>query len=835
MNLDDLVIYERETRGFNKIIVRLNGQMLDKIYDLIPSSARYFANQLDAIKQNSQEPYEIPSEDIADILIRICKNNDNETKMHINSTLEYMDEYIKVLERYKDFRKIDEYSPDELCTDLFFDANKMKSFIEISSELQQERKKRNVIRDLSNAKSDISLNLKYFLSNDAIQQFENQYEMALNEKNINAMQQMLDTMQQLILDHWREYVTSIENFKQGDKFKFICHSTNFTDFTGAFRTKYVSTSLLSEDVMGTFRSGFGFVFAPENIVGAKSKDMYVNNSAENEDEMLYYSTIKKIDSPERLIEECIEQKEENKKNDKDKEVYNEVILDGFNPIAIFCLTDGSMELNNNYNCANELKKHFPNLNVIQIDMTYYKKEEELLEIKKDLIQKLMNKIVQDDSVYSKLGVRERQMLNVVNDEVVLKYDLFWNQFMKMKKERNFNYTSDDIFNLFMKHYNLVNGITPLDTISHYTEDEIRLFLSSNYSLNSDMFKGNNLNGNNLQKVSEIYPYIKNCEFSNDLKGLQDLCEVLKYESEIDYSLLRDKLKTSNVESLLQFASVIASNISENVKSNKDKLLRLSERKQYYDSELQKFNGKINEYEECSHICDMEYLYTLASNEIKYNNDDIIRLQENIKVIEERLKTNEQRLLELKKQAKQKEDEKNKNSEYRSRLERKIADLDKQISELRKSKLKFLHKKKIDELFKEKNKLSYMLYENNANILDFISDNTDIEITILENNINYDKRQIEEDKNKIVDKTSSNNESKNQFESKTGIKYEEYMSKLEYAKKIVNSFDMYSIRKTINNLSDAIGKIEQQINMIEQQHSVGFESIKEIEDMVSRVR
>lgn len=71
-----------------------------------------------------------------------------------------------------------------------------------------------------------------------------------------------------------------------------------------------------------------------------------------------------------------------------KKYISEVIIEGFEPIGIFCFTDGSKMFDSNYRNAKELEKNFPHLKVYTFDVMKRKKSFELEEMKLNLINNL---------------------------------------------------------------------------------------------------------------------------------------------------------------------------------------------------------------------------------------------------------------------------------------------------------------------------------------------------------------------------------------------------------------------------------------------------------------
>lgn len=767
MSQETLEIIEKELPDRTKIIVKVNTAMLNKIRMLIDSNSRYWANQLDEIKQNSQELYEIPSETLAEILDSICRSNDIRLEQgymnfeNSSSLSEYMNDYNRVFEQYKNFREEDGYSVNEFYTELFFDENKMKTFFDLATQLREKEKNFYVIRDLSNSKDDIIANLKYFMSDEAIHEIESRYEQALSQRNIDGMKQVLNATQQLILDHWKNYVSNIENFKQGDNFKFICHSTSHVEYSDEFYTKYVSTSLLSENLMDTYKMGFGFIFAPENIAGAKSKDMFVKNTAESEDDLLHYSTIKKIDSPERLIEECMQQKAENQKNGINEKVYNEVVLDGFNPMAIFCLTDGSMGLNTNYSNANELKKQFPNLKVVEIDTTYYKKDAELFETKKELIRKIREKIAQQDPNFYNISAREQDLMTLVNDDMVSRYDMFWNQFMDLKKRGN--YTEEDIVNLYKYNDKLVSVrfIDPAE-FDKLNDVELDTILKSNYFMGVHDVLNGKIELWKLDKVYEtLSKYADNKRMDNIIPGLTTFFELYKKASLTPEFIEQLNQCSSFVEINQQLINNINVHQVETQKSVDD----LSQQADSYRMQITEYQRKIykkqaviEEYNESKIVEMYECSYSIANTDIESEEQSI----EQDKNFENYYKQNEERIADS------------------------ISKNDDELVRLRKHPI--LNAIFINKIVKEQVRNQFFLQA-------------------MRDRKNEHIESIRRAEQKISD-------IKKEFQHKTGIDFSKYEQKLAQAKRNIDGIDAIGLQVDINAIMYELQDVQEKLRTVE---------------------
>ena len=243
-----LEIVEKTDNGFARKTIKIDSNILNKIRSLFVGflGDKYLVSKLDKIKNSTQEPYEIPSDLFSDFIDRLIERNKTRLSLgepKLDGIQDYADAYSNVLNQYRTF--INSCETIGLGNYLFLHAEKLKEFIELSKDMEQKERKMYEIRDLVAAKEDIAKNLKYFVDEARIKEFEDRYTTALSLRNIEEMKQILHEIQQLILQHWKDYVTGFDSFKPGDKFRFICHSTNTTNYNGEFHTRFVSTSLLT--------------------------------------------------------------------------------------------------------------------------------------------------------------------------------------------------------------------------------------------------------------------------------------------------------------------------------------------------------------------------------------------------------------------------------------------------------------------------------------------------------------------------------------------------------------------------------------------------------------
>ena len=286
-------------------------------------------------------------------------------------------------------------------------------------------------------KSAELINLKDSLFNDfrdvaplkMVQNYQSRYDALLSQESFDVakIENLYREIQAIILDDFKANITDINDYKPGNKFRFLCHSTNSVEWDSDYLDNYLSTSLLTEAHTDTYRCPYGFIVNPQYIVSMDCEDLYTRNSATDESELSIYSVLPKILSMNHLI--------------SGTKIYNEVVVRKDKPenlfLGIFCVTDGSRELNPIYVRAKLLQKSFPNLPIIDLDVTLYLPLEELSLTRNELI----------DSIREELGIT-----SPIFDGYYDMYEPFWEKFMELK--RNGDYGLLDILSLFSYYYNV---------------------------------------------------------------------------------------------------------------------------------------------------------------------------------------------------------------------------------------------------------------------------------------------------------------------------------------------------------------------------------------------
>lgn len=404
----------------------------------------------------------------------------------------------------------------------------------------------------------------------------------------------------------------------------MCHATRHTEWNGEFKDRYVSTSLLTEEVFGTYTSSFGFIVEPENIVGADSNDMYVKNFADDE-ETLTLSSIPKINSIGKIVKDCKKRKLEEEGN-----VYNEVVIKGFKPVAIFCKTIGEKTLDSNYRCALKLQKSFPHLKIIDIDLSLYLKGKELEGIKQYLIFKLLQKT---NEYYQNYGSDYAKNIKVEE------YDLFWKLYTNLKLQPE--YTEEQIINLFQTNQDLLSiSMFPEKLFSgNYQEEEIEFALLHGYNYRIKDLLNGNFNSYNISSITnllkdykdspillKLFPGINSViELYPKIKITPDMIDEIKQIETLDFNKLYLYLNECYKNQLNTEKTTIDNELN-NLFSKKENL-----EQQYLEQQR-----ILNVQQKSKKIISDEYYYTLAIHDY---NDKLFEKQ----MIEEKIKQIEQDL------------------------------------------------------------------------------------------------------------------------------------------------------------------------------------------------
>ena len=677
------------------------------------------------------------------------------------------------------------------------------NFINLAYLVFDSRKKIYLLRELINVKEDILIDMKYYKNEEEINKFSNEYDIAIKNKDIDRMKKLLDLKNTEILKEWEKLDKNIEDMNDND-FCFIGHSTSSINITNKFKGNFISCSLYNQDINDTYRNLFGFIFKPKNIIAAKSKDMFVNNYALDSEDIIKYTSVNIINHPNRILDECIKLKEDNLKNNNLRKVFSEIVLDKFEPIGIFCFTNGSLEYDYNYREVFNLQKSFPSLKIKIFDTMKLKKDKLLDNEKINILNSIEStKNVLHDSY---------------NEKSLLRYEKFFNEFNKLKQKNN--YTKKDIEKIYELNKKLLNNTKLEELFSKYSLEDIKYILGRGYEYNIDYILNGDISINNLSNLKKLLPY-KN-ELDKYYPGLEKVVSILPKVS-INEEVINEIKKEQKID-LDKIYKILYKYLLINLedKNNKINSELIELYSKYNELKVKDQNQKI--YKEYQNIYLNEvwfkYIkeeYDLLKKEEKENINKEKKLLFNKTEINKRINIMETRISFLE------------SSKYEESDEAKL--VLNNIDKLNNDKLVFkkhpiLNRKKIKNIDNTINKLEI---RNKKEEEKYYNKNKDelmklyFELEVLKstlNDIKYDLDELLFNKNEINRQFDNINNKLNELYKCSEIDKIEYL--IEEAKKYVSNNKIeydYNIEIKIEEIKQQIISLENNISEIKEEKSL----------------
>lgn len=198
-----------------------------------------------------------------------------------------------------------------------------------------------------------------------------------DKTDIQGIQNRVNTYNNYATQIWNDYITDVGN-ETDDKFRYVVHNLTSGTIEGDFRTKYMSTSLITNNTMGVYgKSRCGLIIKPKHIISASYKDTYTNNYRENEDEL--FNIQPAIQLPQEIEETCVEQTIEangEMLNYENESIYSEIVVDEYEISGIYYISNGEHELSPNYERARKMAED-RGLPLKEIDISRYRTEKGL--------------------------------------------------------------------------------------------------------------------------------------------------------------------------------------------------------------------------------------------------------------------------------------------------------------------------------------------------------------------------------------------------------------------------------------------------------------------------
>ena len=418
----------------------------------------------------------------------------------------------------------------------------IKQYFEYAIELAKIEKLADDVREYDSMQA---------VTNDIISEIE-KHELPLNDiketctsfnntfsTDFEIIRKQISRYNEYMQNYYQEHISNILDFKNGQNFNFIVHRvTNGFPDTLDFKTNYISASLITEKTMGLYggfsEQGFsvdrkGFILKPENIVSAQHKDTMTGNR-ENEVSELFYRQGFAILTPQTIEQRCLDIAKENNSDQLSEkaQIYSEIVIDGFQPSAVFCITNGEGTLNQEYIIAQRQEKIY-GLPLIDINQREYRIKAGLspltdigeINLTREVIKKIMPYFLKNINDFDTL--KDELMTDYVCKNIA-------NIFNKMSDEQSYNEKdfvklASEVITNGIKNSNKISldrQTAMLQTIDNYFEKikETQAFSPETQKLLDEA--DSVLNSNQPDMVIEYEEVKQNEQDINDTRQLSDL-------------------------------------------------------------------------------------------------------------------------------------------------------------------------------------------------------------------------------------------------------------------------------------------------------------------------
>lgn len=265
-----------------------------------------------------------------------------------------------------------------------------------------------------------------------------------NKTDMNKFQSTIEKFNKYAINIWNMYLTDVKD-EPKEEYRWIVHNLTKGELGGDFRTKYMSTSLITNNIMGLFGfSNYGLIIKPKNIISANSKDTYTNNYRQDEDTL--FNIKPPIKLPQEIEEECIQEtieKNGEMLNYEKESIYPEIVVDEYEIEGVYYISYGEKELSRNYESAKKIADE-KGVALIERDISIYREKlglEQMTDnMKKNLCNNILSKCCRNDkNLYKKY-------INYGNGFVKRNYKTFYQKYMQLKQKEG--YSKDDILKAF---------------------------------------------------------------------------------------------------------------------------------------------------------------------------------------------------------------------------------------------------------------------------------------------------------------------------------------------------------------------------------------------------
>ena len=268
--------------------------------------------------------------------------------------------------------------------------------------------------------------------------------LSAEKTDIQGIQERIELYNGHATNIWNDYLTDI-NDEQNNQYRWVIHNLTKGELEGNFRNKYMSTSLMTNNVMGRYgNSDYGLIIQPKHIVCASYRDTYTLNTRDDEENL--FNIRPPLMLPQEIEDICIQQTiEENEEmlNYETTPIYSELVVDKYEIEGVYYISYGEHELAKDYERAKKVADE-RGLPLIERDISKYRAEHGLEPMTDKAKMNLCRNILWKCCA----GDRELEQAYSQFAKGFIKYNFkdFYKKFMQLKENPEFS--KEDILRAF---------------------------------------------------------------------------------------------------------------------------------------------------------------------------------------------------------------------------------------------------------------------------------------------------------------------------------------------------------------------------------------------------
>ena len=269
--------------------------------------------------------------------------------------------------------------------------------------------------------------------------------LSAEKTDIQSIQEIVESYNEYATNIWNDYLTDIDDVKNS-QYRWVIHNLTKGELEGNFRNKYMSTSLMTNNVMGRYgNSEYGLIIKPKHIVSASYRDTYTLNTRDDEENL--FNIRPPLMLPQEVEDFCIQQTiEENGEmlNYETTSIYSELVVDEYEIEGVYYISYGEQELARDYERAKKVSEE-RGLPLIERDISKYRAEHGLDPMTEKAKRNLCGNILRKCCT----GDKELELLysQFSNSFINNHFQEFYEKFMQLKENPEFS--KEDILRVFL--------------------------------------------------------------------------------------------------------------------------------------------------------------------------------------------------------------------------------------------------------------------------------------------------------------------------------------------------------------------------------------------------